>query len=214
MRKTVLPTLLLLGVQQATASLSKERSLNLAEQSSAEIEAHLNEMFYDIIHISDYTVNEITTFWENKENGQYCTDLFNTIITKYNDLVLAAEEIDNKIDEYNTNCHDKCLPGYVKCEGDYSNKCIKECDCCASHSLYCCSDSSNHPPSTYNYATGDGEVLYCYDWCCQEDETRCNGQCVPDEAGMPAGYGPATSADGPKVCCEGQDCCDAGETYI
>ena len=64
-----MPTLLLLGVYKANASYSKERSLNLAEQSSAEIDAHLNEMFYDIIHVSDKTINEITEFWENKENG-------------------------------------------------------------------------------------------------------------------------------------------------
>ena len=87
----------------------------------------------------------------------------------YEEIKYLKEHIDEKIDEYNENCIDKCFPGYVRCEGDYSQKCIKECDCCASHYLSCCPDSKNHPTSEHNYATGEGEVLYCYDWCCEED---------------------------------------------
>ena len=211
MRKTVLPTLLLLGLQQATANKASEGSLSKVKN----VDDHLNEQFYNIQTITDYDITEITDFWVNKVNGEYCTNLFKSIIEKYNLLDEAIDEINGLVDDYNQNCNDKCLPGYVKCEGDYSNKCVLECDCCQQHSKYCCKDSSNHPVDTYNYATGDGEVLYCYDWCCTEDSTYCNGECIPDAAGMPYGYGASSGGYGePKVCCEGQDCCDAGQTYI
>jgi len=142
--------------------------------------------------ISDFTKTEITEFWENKVNGALCTDLFHKIIDNYDIVVDAIQNITDWVDKYNRECSDKCLPGYVKCEGDYTKKCVKECDCCAQHNLYCCKSSDNHPYSDYNYATGDGEVLRCYDWCCEEDATYCGGDCVPDHVGMPYGYGPSS----------------------
>ena len=210
MRKTVLPITLLLGLSQASANKVQEGSLSKVR----DVDAHLNEQFYNLQKITDYDKQEITDFWINKVNGQECTNLFNQIIEKYNLLDEAIDEINDLVDDYNQNCNDKCLPGFVKCGGDASNKCIPECECCSNHNKYCCKDSSNHPVDTTNYATGDGEVLYCYDWCCSEDATYCGGECIPDAAGMPVGYGGSSGSDGPKVCCEGQDCCDDGQTYL
>ena len=83
-----------------------------------------------------------------------------------------VHDIEGYMDEYNSNCSDKCLPGYVKCESDY-------------HYLEHC-DSDNHPENYHNYATGEGEDLQCYEWCCKEFETFCHGNCIDDD--IPLGY--------------------------
>ena len=67
----------------------------------------------------------------------------------------SLNQIDDLIEEYNTNCADKCLPGYVRCQGEPQDKCILECDCCETFHLTCC-DSNNHPDNDYNYAKGEG----------------------------------------------------------
>ena len=217
MRKTLLPTLILLGVQLAKAELTSEKSLDI----DYTIDAHLNEYAFSIEKITEYTKTEITEFWKNKTNGDLCTSLFGKIVEHYSEVKATIHEINGWVEEYNTKCSDKCLPGFVRCEGDYSGKCIAECDCCAYNYLKCCQGTDNHPASSYNYATGEGESLHCYDWCCPEDHTYCQGDCVPDTVGFPYGYGPSAPeydpyepVQYPKVCCEGQGCCDAGETYI
>ncbi len=216
MRKTILPSLILLGAQQAMGALTEERSLNTAQHIDPEIDKHLNEYVFNFDYITEYTKTEIEEFWENKEKGPECVTLFKNIYDKYIEVKGIAQDIEDWIDQYNEQCSDKCLPGYVRCLGSYNNKCIKECDCCSQHSLYCCAGTANHPANSYNYAVGDGEYLECYDWCCPEDHTMCQDQCYPD-SGLPKGYGPYDDSYGPpypKTCCDGQDCCDAYETYI
>lgn len=114
--------------------------------------------------------------------------LFSQIVDEYKYVEEALNQIDSLVDEYNKNCADKCLPGYVRCYGDDSGKCILECDCCTLNSLSCC-DSDNHPANTFNYATGDKEVLNCYDWCCPDDNTYCDGNCYKDSLPLPYGHG-------------------------
>ena len=148
--------------------------------------------------------------------------MFKNIVDGYAEVKGKVTDINDWIDEYNTKCSDKCMPGYVKCAGNNENKCIAACECCSNNDKYCCEGTDNHPYSDINYATGEGEVLYCYDWCCGEDTTRCNENCIPDASGLPYGFGPSTvgeDASGnpvlyPKVCCNGQECCEDGESFI
>ena len=79
------------------------------------------------------------------------------------------------------------MPGYVKCEGDKEDRCIDEDDCCKKHYKVTC-DTQNHPWDFHNYATGYGEVLRCYDWCCKNTEVYCEKKCLPYD-GLGWGYG-------------------------
>ena len=86
-----------------------------------------------------------------------------------------------------------CMPGYVHCEGDPYH-CVLPEECCASHGLVYCEHSKNHPCDgeyVHDYSVGDCkydlEVLKCYEWCCEEDEFYCLGECHPEYVPLP-GY--------------------------
>ena len=191
------------------------------------VEDHFDENYsFKFKKVTSYTKDEITSFWINKTNGEYCTQLFVEIYDKFNSLDETVKEIEASIDEYNQKCKDKCIPGYVVCEGDKSDKCIKEEDCCELHNKYTCEGTKNHPFDYHNWATGQGQTLYCYDWCCDETQVRCEDKCIPDGS-LPFGYGHddhhtyyddhhnPIQSDYPKLCCKGQDCCDdKDDTYV
>ena len=90
------------------------RSSNLA-QIDPTIDSHLNEYAFSITSISEFSKTEIREFWVNKENGEYCTNLFNNIVDGYANVEGIIEDINSWIDDYNEKCSDKCLPGYVRC---------------------------------------------------------------------------------------------------
>ena len=56
------------------------------------------------------------------------------------------------VSEYNEKCSDKCLPGYVKCENDYSNRCVLYEECCEYNYKKYCPETRNHPDDYHNYA--------------------------------------------------------------
>ena len=99
------------------------------------------------------------------------------IKAKYAEVTQAAGELDQMVDEYNRDCSDVCLDGFVKCADGDEHLCIPACDCCTAHNLVCC-DSGNGVQDTTDLALGN-DTLYCYEYCCAADEMRCNGECVP-----------------------------------
>ena len=115
---------MVLAITQHSQHLSKGQSVELPnalpQTTQSSVEDHLIEQSFTIKQITDYEIKDIEEFWENKENGHYCVSLFKEIVDMYEEIKYLKEHIDEKIDEYNENCIDKCFPGYVRCEGDYS----------------------------------------------------------------------------------------------
>ncbi len=168
-------------------------------------------------------MEEITSYWKNRTNGKHCVDVFTQITEKFELLQEVVYDIDGLIETYNRDCNDKCLPGYVKCKDDEEEKCILRCDCCAHHNLECC-DSDNHPTSSENYAVGEeDEPLYCYDFCCEDNQVFCDDVCI--DIGNPLGPGNSlpyptddyggvgSNGEFPIICCTGDDCCEDGEIW-
>ena len=132
------------------------------------VENHFDENYSFVFKkVTNYTKEEITEFWKNKTNGVYCTNLFIEIYNKYDSISTTVDTIKAKIDEYNQKCSLKCMPGYVICENDKSGKCVTEDSCCKLNNKVTC-NTANHPIDSHNYATSNGDTLYCYDWCCPE----------------------------------------------
>ena len=63
--------------------------------------------------MSDLTQEEITSFWENKADGETCLNIFNQIVEKLGQINTKIGEVNGLIEDYNTGCSDKCLDGYV-----------------------------------------------------------------------------------------------------
>ena len=159
--------------------------------------------------------------------------MFNEIKENFYLLQEVVYDIEGLIETYNKDCNDKCLPGYVKCANGPEDTCILACDCCAlqsndaGDSLTCCA-TGNHPENEINYALGEGAELFCFDWCCEDTEVRCNNECVgvgsnlgvgnslPPQAGddeYDYGYEGVGVGAGPIVCCTGDDCCVDGQIW-
>ena len=121
--------------------------------------------------------------------------------------------MNGKIEQYNTECSDKCLAGFVKC-GDV---CKLNSECCVDHNLVECLTNNHAYPAT----TPDGTDAVCHNWCCGDDEYFCGDDCIPMIDGPPTN-GEITegtqSDDGidntfPKECCVGQECCEGAENF-
>ena len=91
------------------------------------------EYAFSFEKITEYTIEEITEYWKNRTDGEYCTELFGKIVDNYQDVQGLVNEINGWVETYNKDCSDKCLPGHVKCKGDGSDNCILEKDCCDYH---------------------------------------------------------------------------------
>ena len=87
MQKTLsLATILLLS----SHTLAAEQDINdygLTEGHNAGLpDEHIFESYYHFEKITEFTKEEITEFWKNKTNGEYCTSLFGKIVDKYQEL--------------------------------------------------------------------------------------------------------------------------------
>lgn len=133
MRKLLLPTLVLLG-QKAYAQ-DYDYDAETPEEPSyghaGHVEEHFDEEYdFHFKKVTEYTKSEMKTYWEHRENGEYCSDLFAEIYDMYSSLGKTVRDIKLKIKEYNEYCSDKCIPGYVKCAGSAYDTCVPECECC------------------------------------------------------------------------------------
>ena len=80
--------------------------------------------------------------------------------------------------------------------------------------------------SDINYALGEDQELFCYDWCCEDTEVFCSNECIGVGNGLGVGNslppqmgddeydygyeGGVGAGEGPIVCCTGDDCCPEG----
>lgn len=182
--------------------------------------------------ITSWSDSDVQSFWEFRQNGEFCYALFKTIkanLLYYEELAVT---IDGDVETYNTQCSDLCLPGYLKCDYSRPDTCVPECECCDLAGGTCCAGPNHSEDEVDIGAT----VHKCWEWCCEDTETRCHDYCYPYGADMGLGFGhpdlpedvedsgsdgytydeePEVSTEGyPRYCCEGQDCCDEGLTYI
>ena len=180
---------------------------------------------YKFHEITNLTTEQVEKQYTNKVGGYECVTLFKQIKDIYTRKVEIDEELKNLTQSYHVTCEPVkggcCLAGYIHCKNEYDEENYSQCvlpeDCCASHGMTTC-ESKNHPAGDdTDYAVGKcadyEEVLYCYDWCCEEDEYYCQGDCIKDDYKLDTCEARFNSEEEPfpKTCCCGVDCCEEGE---
>ncbi len=92
--------------------------------------------------ISQETIDSVTSYWENRTDGEECLGIFTEIVELIEHLNETTANLTEKITEYNEDCSDDCLDGFIKCNAPgLEDKCTLRCDCCEAVSLTCCEDS-------------------------------------------------------------------------
>ena len=160
---------------------------------------------YTVLDVSTVSIEDVTAYWEKRDDGANCLDIFNQIVAKIGDINILVGEVNELIESYNTGCSDKCLDGFVKC----GPVCKLNSECCADNGLLECA-TNNHGPDV----TPDNTEGVCVEWCCQDDEQFCENVCTSVD--LPPVNGEITIPDGqefPKTCCIEDECCTDPDTW-
>lgn len=205
----------LLGLSRA--SVPEMRPFTLA-QSESQLKAGASQISgstitYNVLVIDATSETEILDFWTNSGStvAAQCLDIFTRIVENLKIIHETIEATDTLIEEYNTICNEKCLNGFINCDG----VCKTNEECCLDNTLVAC-DTNNHDyPAT---PVANSPEAVCYNWCCEEDEYHCQGQCISENIPVDGGeitFGTEPNGDGtfPKECCFGDDCCTAPATW-
>lgn len=141
MRKILVSTALLTG---ASVFASGSKAFTGIRVKGEQFAGHNMEDFHwEINEITQWSDEDVESFWEFRQNGEECLALFKTIkanLLYYQELAVT---IDGDVETYNTQCADLCLPGYLKCDESRPNTCVPECECCDLSGGVCC-EGPNH----------------------------------------------------------------------
>ena len=100
MRKLVVPLLFLLGVYQTQAAVPQIRKTTLAQakQNEGETPDELTTWSYHFEEITEFEIDEITEYWENRTNGTHCIDIFTQITSKFYLLQEVVHDVEGLIE--------------------------------------------------------------------------------------------------------------------
>ena len=106
-------------------------------------------------------MTDVETFWQtvNTPEGDACLALFNQIKTDLDNIHSAITAVNALIDEYNNDCADKCLAGFIKC----GTVCKTNEECCIDNGLVECGTNNHDYPAT---PVTDAPDAICFNWCC------------------------------------------------